>query len=111
MLIVLKQNASENEITQVINKIKSLDLTPHVSQGQTRTIITVIGDEDKIREQPLVVMPGVDYVKPIMKPYKLVSREAHPGNTVVKVGDCGNRREYSCGCRRPLFRGRGEGSH
>lgn len=87
MLIVLKQNASENEIAQVINKIKSLDLTPHISQGQSRTIITVIGDEDKIREQPLVVMPGVDYVKPIMKPYKLVSREAHPGNTVIKVGD------------------------
>ncbi|MGL4370799.1 MAG: 3-deoxy-7-phosphoheptulonate synthase [Spirochaetota bacterium] len=87
MLIVLKQNATQNEIDHVIEKIQSLDLIPHVSQGQERTIITVIGDEDKIREQPLVVMPGVDYVKPIMKPYKLVSRDAHPERTVIKVGN------------------------
>ena len=87
MLIVLKNNASENEIENVVQKIRSLDLTPHISKGQERTIITVIGDEDKIREQPLVIMPGVDYVKPIMKPYKLVSRDAHPDRTVVKVRD------------------------
>jgi 3-deoxy-7-phosphoheptulonate synthase len=87
MLIVLKKGASQNEIDHVVEKIRSLDLTPHISQGQERTIITVIGDEDKIREQPLVIMPGVDYVKPIMKPYKLVSRDAHPDRTVVKVRD------------------------
>ena len=87
MLIVLKQNAQPKEIDQIVEKIKSLDLTPHLSQGQQRTIITVIGDEDKIRETPLAIMPGVDYVKQIMKPYKLVSRDAHPDNTVVTVGD------------------------
>jgi 3-deoxy-7-phosphoheptulonate synthase len=87
MLIVLKQNASQKEIDNVVEKIKSLELTPHLSQGQVRTIITVIGDEDKIREQPVAIMPGVDYVKQIMKPYKLASRDAHPENTVVTVGN------------------------
>jgi len=87
MLIVLKQDATQKEIDRVIEKINSLDLTPHISKGTQRTIITVIGDEDKIREQPLVIMPGVDYVQPIMQPYKLVSRAAHPENTVIKVGD------------------------
>lgn len=87
MLIVLKQNATPKEIDSVVDKIKSLELTPHISKGQQRTIITVIGDEDKIREQPLAIMPGVDYVKQIMKPYKLVSRDSHPDRTTVQVGN------------------------
>ena len=87
MLIVLKQNATTKEIDSVVDKIKSLELTPHISKGQQRTIITVIGDEDKIREQPLAIMPGVDYVKQIMKPYKLVSRDSHPDRTTVQVGN------------------------
>ena len=87
MLIVLKQNATTKEIDSVVEKIKSLELTPHISKGQQRTIITVIGDEDKIREQPVAIMPGVDYVKQIMKPYKLVSRDSHPDRTTVQVGN------------------------
>jgi 3-deoxy-7-phosphoheptulonate synthase len=87
MLIVLKQDATQKEIDHIIEKIHSFELTPHISKGEKITIITVIGDEDKIRELPLVIMPGVDHVKPIMKPYKLVSRDAHSGNTIVKVGD------------------------
>ena len=63
-----------------------------ISKGEKITIITVIGDEDKIRELPLVIMPGVDHVKPIMKPYKLVSRDARSGNTDAICGDGdGNR--------------------
>lgn len=86
MLILLKPNVSQQEIDQVTEKIKSLDLVPHVSQGETRTIITVIGDEDKIRDYPLTALSGVELVRPIMKPYKLVSREAHPDNTIVDIG-------------------------
>jgi 3-deoxy-7-phosphoheptulonate synthase len=87
MLIVLKQDATQKEIDHILEKINSLSLTPHISKGTQRTIITVIGDEDKIREYPLVIMPGVDYVQPIMQPYKLVSRAAHPENTIIKVGN------------------------
>jgi 3-deoxy-7-phosphoheptulonate synthase len=87
MLIVLKQDATQKEIDHIIEKIDSCGLTPHISKGEKITIITVIGDEDKIRELPLVIMPGVDHVKPIMKPYKLVSRDSHPDQTIIKVGD------------------------
>ena len=73
------------KIDHIVDKIKSLKLQPHVSQGVQRTIITVIGDEDVLREQPLEALAGVESVKSILKPYKLVSRETHPDRTIIKV--------------------------
>ncbi len=87
MLIVLKPNVTRDEIDHIVDKIRSLKLDPHVSTGVSRTIITVIGDEDLIRELPLTAIAGVESVKPILKPFKLVSRETHPDRTVVTVGD------------------------
>ncbi|MCX8124359.1 MAG: 3-deoxy-7-phosphoheptulonate synthase [Spirochaetes bacterium] len=87
MIIVLKPNVTQDEIDHIVGKIKSLNLQPHVSKGQYRTIITVIGDEDIIREQPLEAISGVESVKPILKPYKLASKETHPDRTIIKVGD------------------------
>jgi len=87
MIIVLKPNVTQDEIDHIVGKIKSLNLQPHVSKGQYRTIITVIGDEDIIREQPLEAISGVESVKPILKPYKLASKETHPDRTIVRVGD------------------------
>jgi len=87
MIIVLKPNITQDEIDHIVGKITSLNLQPHVSKGQYRTIITVIGDEDIIREQPLEAISGVESVKPILKPYKLASKETHPDRTIVRVGD------------------------
>jgi 3-deoxy-7-phosphoheptulonate synthase len=87
MLIVLKPNVTTDEIDHIVEKIRSLNLEPHVSTGVQRTIVTVIGDEDVIREIPLQAIAGVESVKPILKPFKLVSRETHPDRTVVRVGD------------------------
>lgn len=86
MLIVLKHDVTKDEIDHIVEKIKSLKLEPHVSTGIQRTIITVMGDEDVIRELPLTAIAGVESVKPILKPFKLVSRETHPDRTVVDVG-------------------------
>ncbi|HNV48046.1 MAG TPA: 3-deoxy-7-phosphoheptulonate synthase [Spirochaetota bacterium] len=87
MLIVLKPGVTQDEIDHIVEKIKSLKLNPHVSTGVQRTIITVIGDEDIIREQPLEALAGVESVKSILRPFKLVSKETHPDRTVIKVGD------------------------
>jgi 3-deoxy-7-phosphoheptulonate synthase len=57
-----------------------------VSKGTERTIIGVIGPEDALRVQPLEVIPGVEKVMPVLKPYKLVSREFKPEPSVVDVG-------------------------
>src|SRR3989338_2606925 len=92
MIIVLKTNVTPEHINHICEKVKELGLTPQVSRGVERTIIGVIGEEGKIRVQPLEVFPGVESVMPIMKPYKLASREFKPENTEfemdhgVKVG-------------------------
>ena len=85
MLIVLKPNVTTEEIDHIVEKVKSLKLHPHVSTGIQRTIITVIGDEDLLREQPLEALAGVESVKPILRPFKLVSRETQAGRTVIRV--------------------------
>ncbi len=87
MIIVMKPNATPEEINHVVEKIKELGLTPNVSRGMERTVVGVIGEEDKIRVKPLEVYPGVDKVMPVTKPYKLVSREFHPHDTVFEMSD------------------------
>ena len=86
MIIVLKPNATKKQITHLVEKIKALGLKPMVSTGVERTIVGVIGSEDALRVQPLEVFPGVEKVMPVLKPYKLVSREFKPEASVVAVG-------------------------
>ncbi len=87
MIIVLKAKATLNEIKLVAEKIKKMGLKPHISRGVERTIIGAIGDEALLKEDQLKAMPVVEKVLPIMKPYKLVSREFKKENTVIKVED------------------------
>jgi 3-deoxy-7-phosphoheptulonate synthase len=87
MIIVMKPNATPQEINHVAEKIKELGLTPNVSRGVERTVIGVIGEEDKIRVQPLEVFPGVEKVMPVQKPYKLCSREFKPDDSVLDMGN------------------------
>ena len=62
-----------------------MGLKAHLSRGTFRTIIGVIGDEQKIGAEPLRAIPGVQDVVPVLPPYKLASREAHPQPSVVEV--------------------------
>ena len=86
MIIVLKPNATKKQIDHLIERIKALGLKPMVSKGTERTIIGVIGSEDVLRVQPLEVIPGVEKVMPVLKPYKLVSREFKPEPSIVSIG-------------------------
>ncbi len=85
MIIVLKPDVTEEQIQHVIERVESLGLRAHLSRGTYRTIIGVIGDETKLQAEPLAAIPGVAEVVPILPPYKLASREAHPLPTVVDV--------------------------
>ena len=87
MIIVLKPKATQKEIDHIIEKVKRLGLKPMVSKGVERTIIGVIGEEDIIRLQPLEVYPGVEKVMPILKPYKLVSRDFKPEDSIIDVSE------------------------
>src|SRR3989338_3055348 len=86
MIIVLKPDATKKQLDHLIERIKTLGLKPMVSKGTERTIIGVIGREDALRVQPLEVIPGVEKVMPVLKPYKLVSREFKPEAGVIDVG-------------------------
>lgn len=85
MIIVLKPGATEVEVAHIVSKIKEAGLTPHISKGEERTIIGVIGNERVLQNQPLSIFPGVEKVLSILAPYKLVSREFRKENTVVRV--------------------------
>lgn len=85
MVIVMRSGASQQEIEQVAQKITAYGLTPHVSRGVERTIIGAIGDERILREVALEALPGVEKVLPILKPFKLASRDFKPENSVILV--------------------------
>ncbi len=86
MIIVLRPDATEEQLNHIIEKVQKLGLKPHVSKGVERTIIGVIGPEDVLRVTPLEVFPGVEKVMPVLAPYKLVSREFRREDSVVEVG-------------------------
>jgi 3-deoxy-7-phosphoheptulonate synthase len=84
----MKRNATEKQVEQVIAWIESVGYAAHPSRGVERTIIGAVGDSrDKAQLKSIEHLPGVEKVVPILKPYKLASREAREGNTVVRVGD------------------------
>ena len=86
MIIVLKPNATKQEVEHVMEKIEKLGLKPWLSEGVERKIIGVIGEEDILRVQPLEGIPGVEKVIPILKPYKLASLEYKATPSEIKVG-------------------------
>ncbi len=85
MIIVFQPLASEQDIQHVVEKIEQLGFQAHISKGIERTIIGVIGDERKISREQFALLPKVENVIPILKPYKLVSREFKKENTVVNI--------------------------
>ncbi|WP_438318531.1 3-deoxy-7-phosphoheptulonate synthase [Candidatus Caldatribacterium sp. SIUC1] len=88
MIIVLKSGVTQQEIDEVVRRLKRLGFGVHISQGVERTIIGAIGDERGVNlEEKIGVLPFVERVIPILTPYKLTSREFRETDTVVRVGD------------------------
>jgi 3-deoxy-7-phosphoheptulonate synthase len=85
MIIVLKPDASEEQVEHIVERVKGLGLSVHISRGKERTIIGAIGEESALAEQPLEALPGVEKVMPILKPYKLVSREFKSEDSVIDI--------------------------
>jgi len=85
MIIVLRPDATEEQISHVVKRVEKLGLKTMISRGVERTIIGVIGPEDVIRVQPLDIFPGVEKVMPILAPYKLVSRDFKSQDSVIEI--------------------------
>jgi 3-deoxy-7-phosphoheptulonate synthase len=86
MMIVMKEGASKDQLDAVVKKVESVGAHAHVSEGEVLTIVGAIGDRERIANLDLDGAPGVDRVVPIMKPYKLASKQfKHGESTIVEV--------------------------
>src|SRR5262249_2947982 len=86
MIIVLRPKSTPEQIDHILERIQELGFKAHLSRGELRTIIGVIGDENKLQAEPLAAIPGVEQVLPILKPFKLASRAFNQKDTVVQAG-------------------------
>ncbi len=85
MIIVLRPDASESQVDHLLDRLRELGFKTHLSKGEERTIVGIIGDDRLLQNQPLTAFPGVESVTPILAPWKLVSREFKQENTVIEV--------------------------
>jgi len=85
MIVVMQNGATKEQIQAVVRRVHELGFRPHLSEGQERTIIGVIGDERPVDDSVFRLMDGVEKVVRILKPYKLASRDFHPENTIVPI--------------------------
>ena len=85
MIIIMKAGSTDQQIEGVENKLKGMGMGAHVSRGIERTVVGAIGDEAKIDMEALEILPGVENVIRVMKPYKIVSRVSHPEDSVVDI--------------------------
>ena len=87
MLIVMRIGAEEAEVEAVLARVRALGNTPVLAPGTERVCIGMLGDERGINPDEIGMLSGVDRVVPILAPYKLASRDFHPDDTMVQVGD------------------------
>ena len=85
MIILLKPEATQADANEILEQIASLDLKPLHMPGVERTVIGAIGDERKIAQLHIENHPMVESITPILSPYKLVSRELYPKDTIVNI--------------------------
>jgi 3-deoxy-7-phosphoheptulonate synthase len=85
MVIVMKHNATAEEIAGVVAHIETLGFKAHLSSGEERTIIGVIGDERPLDPEHFELFAGVERAVRILHPFKLASRDFHPDDSVVKI--------------------------
>ncbi|MEA3344674.1 MAG: 3-deoxy-7-phosphoheptulonate synthase [Chloroflexota bacterium] len=85
MIIVMRMGATEEEIQGVVARVESAGFQAHLSQGEERTIIGMIGDERPVSPNGLLRLDGVEKVMPVLRPFKLASRDFHPQDSVISI--------------------------
>lgn len=87
MLILMKNDATEAQVNDVMEKIKKMGFTPWPCPGAQRTAIGVIGNDGRVDSSTVDNMPGIKEIVHVSKPFKLASKEFHPDKTVIQVDD------------------------
>jgi 3-deoxy-7-phosphoheptulonate synthase len=86
MMIVMQETATSDDVERILERLERAEACGFVSTSDVVTVIAVTGERDVIAGLPLEAYPGVDKVLPILRPYKLVSREFRHSDTVITVG-------------------------
>jgi 3-deoxy-7-phosphoheptulonate synthase len=86
MIIVTRSGVTQEEVDHIRERVEALGLRTHVSQGEHRTVIGCVGDEERLQHVSLLSIPGVEAVHPVMRPYKLASREFAAEPTRIPLG-------------------------
>ncbi|MDW7740339.1 MAG: 3-deoxy-7-phosphoheptulonate synthase [Bacillota bacterium] len=87
MIVVMNPGAGKEEVTRITDKLKKMGYGVHLSTGENRTVIGVIGQRREEVAQAMEAMPEVEKVVFISRPYKLASKEFHPEKTIIKIGE------------------------
>ncbi|MCO5187894.1 MAG: 3-deoxy-7-phosphoheptulonate synthase [Anaerolineae bacterium] len=87
MIVIMKPSATMSQVSAVIGLIEEKGYRVHLSEGEERTIVGIIGSGAPINKDPIQLLPGVDRVVPVGKPFKLASREFHPDDTHFPIGN------------------------
>src|ERR1041384_7284069 len=87
MLIVMKADATEREIAQVVRVIQELGFRAHPVPGEQRTAVCITGNQGAVDPSYFENLPGVAEAIRVSKPYKLITLDLKPEKTVVRVGD------------------------
>jgi 3-deoxy-7-phosphoheptulonate synthase len=87
MIVVTSNKVAEERIAEIVQVIEKHGVQAHISRGEDRTVIGIIGKADPVLAEHLRQMSGVEQVVKISKSYKLASRDFHPANTVIKIKD------------------------
>ncbi len=87
MVIVLKNNASKENVTHLIDELEQKGLSTNYSEGASSTVVGIIGDTTKLDVDDLEKLPYVETVRRVSEPYKAANRKMHPDDTIVKVND------------------------
>ncbi len=85
MIIVMNKNSSEENISAVTNRLAYEGFSSHIIRGVEKIVIGAIGDKKAISSMGLELMAGVENIVPIMKPYKLVSKEVKSEDSVIDI--------------------------
>jgi 3-deoxy-7-phosphoheptulonate synthase len=96
MLIVMRHDATDEQVRRVMDQVRALGFDPKPVPGAERTAVCVLGNRGPVDPEPLENLAGVLECIRVTKPYKLVSRDTHPTDTVVEVN--GVRFGGSSGC-------------
>ncbi|MGB2982331.1 MAG: 3-deoxy-7-phosphoheptulonate synthase [Candidatus Bipolaricaulia bacterium] len=87
MIVIMKGDATPSQLTNVVARIEQMGCQAHLSRGEERTLIGIIGNGRPFDHEQIEQMDGVEKTMPVLRPFKRASRDFHPQDTLVSVGD------------------------